>query len=130
MLDRVFLLSFLNRTNVYISNILTVFIVMFGWVIFRSPSLELIANYFRALLNPLSNTESNLAPGNVVLVAAIVGAVLCALPRLPFYPRLEELYRSNEILKAAASVTGAGLFVLACGRILGTSLQSFLYFRF
>jgi alginate O-acetyltransferase complex protein AlgI len=129
-LDRMFLREKLNRINVYVANVITVLIVMFGWVIFRSTSLDAMGHVFAALLNPLSPTKTDLTPGNFVLFAVGAGVIICAFPRLPFYPQLEALYQSDSELRAGSSVALAALFVFACGRVLATSLTPFLYFRF
>jgi alginate O-acetyltransferase complex protein AlgI len=130
MLDRLFLLKLLDRINVHVANLVTVLIVMMGWVIFRSTSLEQIGHFFATLLNPFAASGTDIMPNNLVLFANVVGVVICALPRLPGYARLEAGYRGNGALRASASVGLAALFVVACGRVLASSFQPFLYFRF
>jgi alginate O-acetyltransferase complex protein AlgI len=129
LLDRIVLLRILERTNVYVANLSMLFIVMLGWAIFRSPTLEYLGGYIKVLLNPFSIGLPMFSPFEVKLTAAI-GVAVCAFPRWPFYERMVQVYKESPIIVAFATAGLMILFFVACARSVASTFQPFLYFRF
>jgi len=119
----------LERTNVYLANAVTLVIVMFGWAIFRAPSIDYLKAFVQVLLNPFAKGEPFFVPPPVEIIA-VIGIAVCAMPRMPFYGRLETLYKDKGAMTDFATTGLMILFFLACARSATSSFQPFLYFRF
>ena len=128
-LDRIVLLRILDRTNVYVANLTTLLIVMLGWAIFRSPTLEYLGSYIKVLLNPFSFGLPMFIPFQIKLTAAI-GVTVCAFPRWPFYERMVQAYKESPTLSVLTTGGLMILFFLACARSVTSTFEPFLYFRF
>ena len=127
--DRLFLKRQLDRLNPLLANGLTFIIIMAGWVIFRTRSLNQMATYYGALLNPFSG-HRGISMSTEVAVAMIIGCIVCVFPRLPMYKRLAEKYQTNQSFCSVVICAILVMFVVACGRSLAAPFQPFLYFRF
>jgi alginate O-acetyltransferase complex protein AlgI len=109
----------------------TVALVMIGWVLFRSPSLEAAIGYFGAFLRPVGAVppEVALAAEPLALAALVIG---CALVLIPGWwvtgVRLEEPRPLlNRVLRLAvvAVVLPAAMVIVLTG-----TFSPFLYFQF
>jgi alginate O-acetyltransferase complex protein AlgI len=130
ILDRVFLLTWLNRLPVWLANLITVLVVMAGWVLFRSTSLDQARHIFELMLNVTSASSSAIAITNDVKLVACIGVVICVMQRVfahrPDFRRLFEGQRSQIALQAALTI----LFVIGVGKSVAVPFKPFLYFRF
>jgi alginate O-acetyltransferase complex protein AlgI len=131
MLDRLFLLRVFGRLNVYVANAITLLIVMFGWAIFRSPSLEHMRWFLGKLFDPFAPpVTSLLVITDEVVFTSVVAAALCLVPRLAFYPALARCYAESPMLRNMVTVAIMLLFALAIMRTVATPFKPFIYFRF
>ena len=109
----------------------TVLLVMAGWVLFRSPSLDHALGYFAALLRPAGEIPVDVALAAEPLALAVL-AVAAASVLLPASwvtgVQLEDARRlPNRVLRVATAaiiLPGALVFVLTGG------FSPFLYFQF
>jgi alginate O-acetyltransferase complex protein AlgI len=129
MLDRMFLLRALERTGPLIATAITLLIVMLGWVIFRSTSVEHIAGYMAALVGLQPGGIPVEIHGDVPFIAA-VGMVLSLLPATPLYEPIRNAYERSSALHAIAAAGLVIVFVLAVARALSVPFMPFIYFRF
>jgi alginate O-acetyltransferase complex protein AlgI len=130
ILDRLFLFSWLNRLPVWLANLLTVLVVMAGWVLFRSTSLDQARHIFELMLNATSAPSSAITITTDVKLVACVGVFICVMQRVfahrPDFQRLFEGPRSQIALHTALAV----LFVIGIGKSVAAPFKPFLYFRF
>ena len=109
----------------------TIALVMAGWVLFRSPSLEVAAGYFGALLRPAGTIlpEFALAAEPLAIGVLVLGAASALLPSSWVTGvRLEQPQRRlNRVLRlAVATVVLPAAMVL----VLTGTFSPFLYFQF
>jgi alginate O-acetyltransferase complex protein AlgI len=128
-LDRLFLQRLLDRCGAFIATTVTLLVVMLGWVIFRSTSLDQIAGYMTALAGMQSGGTPIQVQNDVPAVAAI-GTLLALLPATPLYGRLRRAYERYATLRALAAAVLVILFVIAVARTLSVPFMPFIYFRF
>jgi alginate O-acetyltransferase complex protein AlgI len=128
-LDRMFLLSWLERAGNLVATVVTLGIVTFGWAIFRTTSVEHLASFIAAL-GGLSRTIADVDMQPDVPLTVTVGLFLSLLPATPLFAPLQRLYNQNELLRGLASAAILLLWVLACGRAFAVPFKPFIYFRF
>ena len=102
--------------------VMTLLLVILGWVIFRSPSLAFAFSYIKRMFIPCMCTGESL-PSNCTLIF-----ILCTLASLPVVPFIKN--RIGKNLKPAAGVLQVVLFVLCICCVVGGAYSPFIYFNF
>jgi len=128
-LDRIFLIKALNRGGKLISVTATLLIVMGGWVIFRTTSVEHLEFYLNALI-PHGRVPVSLDMAPEVPLTMLAGVALSLLPTTPFFAPLLRAYELNRTVRAFAESGLVALFVIASARALAVPFKPFIYFRF
>lgn len=117
-LERVCIGKLLSRLPAFLQHAWTVFLVMMGWILFRTPSLHDAGNYFRALWNGGSNAMPGWWAITPVCVAALFVFCETRVPRCP--PRF-----SLRLSLGFAVLTVISLLIA-----LGSESSPFIYFQF
>lgn len=128
-LDRLFLAHALHRSGRIVATAVTLLIVMVGWAIFRTTSLDHLTGYISALLGLSGGTPDFDVPGDVAAIT-IVGVVICLLPALPPYERLRQAIQERGTLYLATNAALIVLYVLSIARAISAPFKPFIYFRF
>jgi alginate O-acetyltransferase complex protein AlgI len=131
VLDRLFLLRLLDRLPRIVANLITFAIVVVGWTIFRAHSWDQAIAFFRAMTQPgLPNHAAGLLVTPDVMVAAIIAAAICAMPRMPGFHRIQHAVFATPAWTFALQTAISLVFVLAVGKAVADPFKPFLYFRF
>jgi alginate O-acetyltransferase complex protein AlgI len=130
VLDRLFLLHWLERRPVWIANLLTFVIVMIGWTVFRAASLEQAGALYSVMARPWEQGSDPVEIPSYYLVVALIAAAICLAQRL--YVSLGKATWSVLAQRHAfvANSALALLFVCAVGKGLADPFKPFIYFRF
>ena len=128
-LDRLFLRKLLDRCGTFISTIVTLFIVMIGWAIFRSESPAHLGPFLAALFGASPTHTAISVPAEVPLTL-VVGAAISLLPATIFFERLKNAYNKYGWLRLVTALALVVLYVLAIARSVTAPFQPFIYFRF
>jgi alginate O-acetyltransferase complex protein AlgI len=128
-LDRMFLLKLLDRAGGLVATVVTLAIVTFGWAIFRTTSVEHLAQ-FTAALAGLSAQPIDVDMDAEIPLTVTVGLILCLVPATPLFAPLQRAYQASPLLRNLIALAILILWVLACGRALAIPFKPFIYFRF
>ena len=128
-LDRMFLIRWLERSGAIVSTVVTLFIVMIGWVIFRATSAEHIAGYLTAMFD-FARSASSLDISPELPLAVLAGTILSLLPATPLYAPLARSYERNVHVQRVAVAALLTLYVIALARAFAVPFTPFIYFRF
>ena len=128
-LDRLFLENALKRSGAVVATLVTLLIVMGGWVIFRSTSLPHLGGYIASLLGLTAQTVELTIRPEVPLTIAL-GVTLSLLPALPLFGALQRVWRETFALRLAGDLGLVVLYVVAVARAVAIPFQPFIYFRF
>jgi alginate O-acetyltransferase complex protein AlgI len=130
ILDRLFLLRWLERAPVWLANLVTVLIVMVGWAFFRSTSLTQAVQILELMSNVVSAPLSAITITADLKAVAAVGVLICVMQRVfahrPDLRRLFDGPRSQIAMQSALTL----LFVIGIGKSIAAPFKPFLYFRF
>ncbi len=112
----------------FIRYILTMVIVMIGWVFFSAESLSAALTYIRSMFglagnSPVDSTAEYLLSENLF---SIIIMTLCATGVFAALPRIKN-FRLNILLM---SVGYMGIFILCIIYLISETYNPFLYFRF
>jgi alginate O-acetyltransferase complex protein AlgI len=128
-LDRLFLRQALARCGTVIATLVTLFIVMIGWAIFRSDSPVHIQQFIAALFG-LSHAPAAMEIPEEVPLTLAVGAFISLLPATSLYDPLLRAYETQRWLRALAIAALLVVYVLGFARAVTVPFQPFIYFRF
>jgi alginate O-acetyltransferase complex protein AlgI len=128
--DRLFLLRWLERAPVWVANLVTIFIVMIGWVFFRSTSLGQASHILGLMSGVVSNAASAITITADLKSVAAIGLFLCLMQRVFAHrPDIRRVFESPRLQIAMQSAL-AFLFVIGIGKSIAAPFKPFLYFRF
>lgn len=132
VIDRLFLVKFTDKIGKYPAVILTYFITLIGWVIFRSESLEYAIDYITRMFEFI-NTGSFVYYSNKFWFYLLVGGGFAFITLFKFGKKIEKwifykIHNRYEIIPMTLIVLGL-LFICACHISLG-GFNPFIYFRF
>jgi alginate O-acetyltransferase complex protein AlgI len=129
-LERAFLLDWLKRRPVWLANLLTFLVVMIGWTLFRSTSLEQAGRLLLAMAWPSPAVEPILFPTYDVVVL-LIAAAICVAQRLDLSLG-DRAARAMLAPRFAFAAHGALALLFACavGKGLADPFKPFIYFRF
>jgi alginate O-acetyltransferase complex protein AlgI len=128
-LDRMFLRNALQRCGPFVATIVTLFIVMIGWAIFRSEQPAYLAPFLSALFGMSGASVALEIPGEVPL-ALLAGAVISLTPATRLYPLLVRSYHRQLWVRLLTMTALVVIYVLALARAFAVPFQPFIYFRF
>ncbi len=129
VLDRLFLFHWLGRLPRWLANAATMIVVMFGWAIFRAPSLEQAGALLSLMIRPFAAGTAALDTPPQILFMAAVAAGVCVLQRIGVERGIDWLALTRRHAVAANSAL-ALLFLAALAEGLAEPFKPFIYFRF
>ena len=131
VIERLFLLRWLDRMPRLAANAITFAITLAGWLLFRATSLGQAGSFLSVMAQP---ARPSLVVGmwwNPAMRAALGAALLVSfLPRLPGFDRLAGGVLAAPAGRAIVDLLLSLLFVFALAKALADPFKPFLYFRF
>jgi len=132
ILDRLFLLRLSERMGRIPSVVLTYFVTLIGWVLFRSESLPAAWNYLDSMFSWSGNfIHEDLTPHFwFVLIAGILFAFFAIIPGVERWQerQLNDPYPTGKTILAGVAVL---LFLFySMASITASGFNPFIYFRF
>jgi alginate O-acetyltransferase complex protein AlgI len=131
ILDRLFLLKFFKKIGKFPSQIITFITIVFGWILFRSESLDYFHFYIRRMFSFVSAE-------NEVWLNPKFWTMLCIAIFFSFWGGFKKIESWQEILFSAPgnkllitfTVLAIVLFALCEATISTAGFSPFIYFRF
>ncbi len=132
VLDRIFLVNLLNKTGVVVSTVITFFIVMIGWAIFRMENVEAMKMVLAKLFAFDFSSLIQLSPDYFILLfAAVLFSVITASG---IGKRAEKFFFYQETASAGSHlvlfVIALLLLVMSVAGIAASDFNPFIYYRF
>ena len=132
ILDRLFLIKAMNKLGTLVSTIITFFLVMMAWVIFRLEEVDKIVIYFKKLFSFQGEFKFETIPALPFIVC--LAMFFSFLTSFKWGKRWEVFFfeKSNYLVyqHIALTVFSIVLFILCIGAITSSGFNPFIYFRF
>jgi alginate O-acetyltransferase complex protein AlgI len=132
ILDRLFLIRFLNKMGAIFSTLFTFLIVMIGWVIFRLEDLASINIYLVKLFSFDFNFEINSVPSFWFI--AIIATFFSIFTAFKIGRKIENFVLFQNYLKVSNhfifTLSAIVLLVVSMISITSSDFNPFIYFRF
>ena len=128
IIEKVLLNKVLERLPSVIRWIYSFFLIMIGWVIFRSESLSQIVWYIKAMFTP--STDLNRLTYYVLnqYGVELIAACICSIPVVKWLRKKEQQY--GGLLTIGENIWAMAMFGLSVVWLISSSFNPFIYFRF
>lgn len=116
----------------FLQHFYAIFVVMIGWVFFRSPDLPFALNYLQTMFSNIPTAATSLDVARL-LRSHFVGMsfVLALIGMSPFVKSLAlKIIRKNKIFFVASDIFLVAVLILAIVRISASTHNPFIYFQF
>ncbi len=131
VLERLFLLRWLDRMPRTAANAITFLVTLAGWTLFRATDLEQAGRFLSVMAQPgCCGAPPSLWRTTPMLCAVAAAALISFLPRVPGFDRMASGVMAAPGGRFAVELSVALLFVLALSKVLAEPFKPFLYFRF
>ncbi len=131
VLERLFLLRWLDRMPRLAANTWTFAVTVAGWLVFRAVSLNQAGSMAGAMLDPArTGVAVGLYRSPLMMSAMAAAALVSFLPRVPGFDRQQEAAVTAPAGRLVLDGVLSVLFVFALSKALADPFKPFLYFRF
>ncbi len=135
VIERQGLGNFLNKIWPPYSHVYTLFVVMVGWVFFKTEDLSIATHFLATMAGMVEPLPNLLSPGPYWTNETILVLMAAALFSMPVYPRLLNWLerwrgRGRKPEWAATAIVVSALFCAALLKVSADTYSPFIYFRF
>ncbi len=130
LIEKIFLSKILEKAPKFVQWMYSIFLIMFGWIIFRCESLELLGTtlqqafiYKKSDWITFINGNSDILFGALFIIPAIIFS-------FPILPKLKEKFKNSVILYCCYNVIIVILFIMSVTFLTSATYNPFIYFRF
>ncbi len=130
VIEKQFLLNFLEKLPKLIRHLYSIFLFMLGWTIFR---LENTNDLLYALKNMFVLKKQNVFEtllGNINILQAVPYVIIGIILSTPIIRAINNRFRNNKIYTFIFDMAVYGIFLLSIVKLIGSTYNPFIYFRF
>lgn len=133
MIERAFLARWLKKLPLLIRVFYQYFIVLIGWVFFRSDDFSMASKFLGKMFSWQSVNAATLDFHGSFISYLLIGLVFSFIVLLPFGKKLQNFFFYSDYSKRQhvyLFFSLIGLFILSISYIITTDFNPFIYFRF
>ena len=129
--ERLWLKKVLDRNPVkFLNHLYAMFVVVFGWLLFRAPSMTYAIDLAKAMIRPSKGLwNAGLFANNKILFLAVLGILLCG-PVQALFPRFRNHIFDEENVSYGDIAVMIVLFFLSTMVVVSSTYTAFIYFQF
>lgn len=129
-IEKLFLGKILEKIWSPLAHCYSLVLILIGWVIFNSPSLEFIGGYLRIMFS--FGSDSQIAPGYFwfFIKQYKVEFFLCVLFSTPLIKKTVDRFKGHLICQIVYNISIIAILLISIMYIVNTSFNPFIYFRF
>lgn len=129
--ERLWLKKVLDRNPVkFLNHLYAMFVVVFGWLLFRAPSMTYAIDLAKAMIRPSKGLwNAGLFANNKILFLAVLGILLCG-PVQALFPRFRNHIFDEENVSCGDIAVMIVLLFLSTMVVVSSTYTAFIYFQF
>lgn len=129
--ERLWLKKVLDRNPVkFLNHLYAMFVVVFGWLLFRAPSMTYAIDLAKAMIRPSKRLwNAGLFANNKILFLAVLGILLCG-PVQALFPRFRNHIFDEENVSYGDIAVMIVLLFLSTMVVVSSTYTAFIYFQF
>ena len=132
ILDKMFMLKFLKKIGGFASTILTFVLVMIGWVLFRSETLDFAITYIGKLFSFTSFQDFYPLPAFTIML--LISVIFAFFPDFKYGNKIKDFFFNKETYNIkqniCLSLMAIILLFLSISFIVSSDFNPFIYYRF
>ncbi len=130
LIDKLFWLNISKKIPRFLNTLLTLFIVMHAWVLFRADNLKHAVNYFAAMYFESDGTFTYIT--HKIYIPTIIGILLILLSNIKYLNTFYNKLMMNDWEKYhhLAFIVAMPLFIISVSALVSNGFNPFIYFRF
>ena len=110
--------------------IITLLIVLVGWVIFRAPGMRYALEYLGVMFGIIHSANVGFTPGFFLTMQAIIVLVIAAVASTPILKKIEGRIANANVKLVLSNVGALVLFAFSIVLVVTSTYNPFIYFRF
>ncbi len=130
LIEKIFLLKFIEKSPKIIQWLYAIFLIMLGWVIFRCESMELMKNVLSKMFIYQKSDLLKFITENINLLFSMLFILPAIVVSFPIVPKLKEKFNKSIIMYAGYNLLILILFAINIVFLTSSSYNPFIYFRF
>ncbi len=130
LIEKIFLLKFIEKSPKIIQWLYSIFLIMLGWVIFRCESVELMKNVLSKMFMYQKSDLLQFITENINLLSSMLFILPAIIVSFPIVPKLKEKFNKSIIMYAGYNLLILILFTINIVFLTSSSYNPFIYFRF
>lgn len=130
LIEKIFLLKFIEKSPKIIQWLYAMFLIMLGWVIFRCESMELMKNVLSKMFVYQKSDLLKFITENINLLFSMLFILPAIVVSFPIVPKLKEKFNKSIIMYAGYNLLILILFSINIVFLTSSSYNPFIYFRF
>lgn len=130
LLEKLFLNKILDKIPNIIKWLYTFIVVMIGWVIFRSNSLNELLLFIKLMFNYNNTDWLTILSDNLTTFNSLIFIIPALIFSFPIIKKIKEKYQSKLWFTIVSNITLLGLFGIVIVLLTSSSYNPFIYFRF
>ena len=128
--DRLFLIKIFNKIGKFPRVVITFFLALIGWVVFRANDLNQAFNFYE---NMVSCTKPNLTLSTELTCILVLAVILSFVPLYKHFGKIESKNIEGTLSSSKAisfTILSILLLSLSVGSISSSNFNPFIYFQF
>lgn len=130
LIEKIFLLKFIEKFSKIIQWLYSIFLIMLGWVIFRCESMELMNNVLSKMFIYQKSDLLKFITENINLLFSMLFILPAIVVSFPIVPKLKEKFNKSIIMYSGYNLLILILFAINIVFLTSSSYNPFIYFRF
>ena len=130
LIEKIFLLKFIEKSPKIIQWLYAIFLIMLGWVIFRCESMELMKNVLSKMFVYQKSDLLKFITENINLLFSMLFILPAIVVSFQIVPKLKEKFNKSIIMYAGYNLLILILFSINIVFLTSSSYNPFIYFRF
>jgi alginate O-acetyltransferase complex protein AlgI len=132
VLDKMFMLKVLKKIPAFFSTLLTFLVVMIGWILFRSNSLDFAFTYIQRLFSFTFNND--FIPNQDFIIMLFFAIFFAFITNFKFGQKIKDFFFTKTIYNKkehiALSLIAILLLFVSIAFIVSSDFNPFIYYRF
>lgn len=130
LIEKIFLLKFIEKSPKIVQWLYAIFLIMLGWVIFRCESMELMKNVLSKMFIYQKSDLLKFITENINLLFSMLFILPAIVVSFPIVPKLKEKFNKSIIMYSGYNLLILILFAINIVFLTSSSYNPFIYFRF
>ena len=134
MIEKLFLLKFMEKWPAFFRHLYSLVLIVFGWVLFGFDELSMVAKYFGYLFGintaGIVSSSSLFLLRNYALLLVIMAVASTPLAAKLFGKIMTALQDRSIISTVMVNVYNVAVFLMSVAYLVDATYNPFLYFRF